>query len=275
METGYSWSSESFTPGVSAPFSDRLFSEPVSRHPEVDLKYEFAHDKVQEACYDMIPSEQLAAVHLAVGRNLKQNLGKTDDVLFEVCNHLMAGKSFLQDNELREMATLNLHAGRTAMTQGAFDHALRYSLAARAISKTLTEEIDENFGLSVGQLLVQSLFSLARYDEALIETDAVLSSKSGDSAIVTMGVEKVRVLRSLGRNREAYEEGMRTIQWAGLEVPENIWDATQIVALTASYKAGLDTEDTVQVNLFQKSAKLRSSRHYPIYRMNEFAHCSN
>lgn len=223
----------------------------------------------------MIPSEQLPAVHLAVGRNLKQYLGKTDDVLFEVCNHFMAGKSFLRDNELREMATLNLHAARTAMTQVAFDHALRYSLAARAIAKTLTKEMDENFGLSVGQLLVQSLFSLARYDEALIETDAVLSSKSGESAIVTMGVEKVRVLRSLGRNREAYEEGMRTIQLAGLEVPEDIWDATQIMALTASYKAGLDTGETVQVNPSQNSAKVRFSRRYPTYRMNEFALCSN
>lgn len=275
METGYPWSSESFTPGVLAPFSDRLFSESVPSYPEIDLKYEFAHDKVQEACYDMIPSEQLAAVHLTVGRNLKQNLGKTDDVLFEVCNHFLAAKSFLRDDELREMATLNLHAARTAMIQVAFDHALRYSLAARTISKTLTKEMDENFSLSVCQVLVQSLFSLARYDEALMETDVVLSSKPSKSAMVAIGVEKVRVLKSLGRNREAYEEGMRTIQLEGLEVPEDIWDATQIMALTASYKIGLDTEETVQVGMSQNSAKLRSSRHCPNCRMNGFAHCSN
>lgn len=275
METGYPWSSESFTPGLLAPFSDTLFSEPAPRYLEIDLTYEFSHDKVQEACYDMIPSEQLAAVHLTVGRNLKRNLGKTDEVLFEVCNHFMAGKSFLRDDELREMATLNLHAARTAMTQAAFDHALRYSLAARTISKSLINEMDESFNLSVGQMLVQSLFSLARYDEALIETDVILNSTSSESATVAMGVEKVRVLRSLGRNREAYEEGMRTIQLAGLDIPEDIWDATEIMALTASYKAGLDTEETIQVGAFWISAKLRSSRHCPIYRMNEFARYSN
>jgi predicted ATPase len=246
MEMEYPWPSESFTPGLEAPFQDEWFTTTPSKSHTIDVKYAFIHDKVQEACYETIPSDQLPLTHLIIGRNLKELSPHSDEVLFEACNHIGAGQELLQDGERREMAMMNLHAARKAMTRAANEHALQYSLVARALGSS---EMDRMFTLGVNQVLVQSMFSLAKYEDALRETESILAETTSELESVVIGVERVRALRSLGRNREAYEQGMKTIQSVGLKVPEDIWNVDQIMGMTMEYKRGLDTEETLRVGL--------------------------
>jgi len=247
MEMDCPWSSESFTPGAE-PFPEDWLSRPYKNPNHFDIKYEFLHDKVQEACYEMIPEDQLPATHLNIGRNLKEYSIQSDEVLFEICNHIGAGKHLLRDGERSEMAVLNLNAARKAMTRAAFEHALQYSLSARSLSEDRPRGEDGTFELSVSQILVQSLFSLAKYDEALEEAESIMERTSSELARVVIGVERIRALRSLGRNRDAYELGLSIIKSVGLRVPENVWDVNEIMAVTMSYKSGLDTEETIRVS---------------------------
>ena len=243
----YPWSSESFTPGHKVPSLDH-WSQPIRKSKDLDTKYEFVHDKVQEACYEMIPEQQLPETRLRIGRKLKQFSTQNDEVLFEICNHICAGQNLLRDDERSEMAVLNLNAARKAMTRAAFEYAHQYSLAARTLSSKHPSENDEPFTLGVNQILVQSLFSLAKYNEALEEAESIMRSTTSELATVTIGVERIRALRSVGRNREAYEQGMRIIKSVGLQIPDDIWDAGQVMAVAMSYKTGLDTEETLRVS---------------------------
>jgi hypothetical protein len=246
MEMDYPWSSESFNPR-SDPFSKNWLTLPYKNPKDLDIKYEFLHDKVQEACYEMIPEDQLPATHLNIGRNLKEYSIQSDEVLFEICNHVGAGKHLIREGERSEMAVLNLNAARKAMTRAAFEHALQYSLSARSLSDDRQRGQDDKFDLGVSQILVQSLFSLAKYDEALKEAESIMEGTSSELTRVVIGVERIRALRSLGRNRDAYELGLSLIKSVGLPVPEDIWDVNEIMAVTMSYKSGLDTEETIKV----------------------------
>jgi len=246
MEMDYPWSSESFVPGAD-PFAENWLTLPYKNPKDLDIKYEFLHDKVQEACYEMIPEDQLPATHLNIGRNLKEYSIQSDEVLFEICNHIGAGKDLLRNGERSEMAVLNLNAARKAMTRAAFEHALQYSLSARSLSDGRHPGEDDRFELGVSQILVQSLFSLAKYDEALDEAVSIMDATNSELARVVIAVERIRALRSLGRNRDAYELGLNIIKSVGLRVPEDIWDVNEIMAVTMSYKSGLDTEETIKV----------------------------
>src|SRR5271170_716174 len=186
MEMDYPWSSESFTPSCDEPFADQWLSQPIHKSERLDIKYEFLHDKVEEACYNMIPEDQLPATHLMIGRNLKEYPIQSDEVLFEICNHIGAGQDLLKDGERSEMAVLNLNAARKAMTRAAFEHALQYSLSARTLSAKHPKTTDR-FTLGVTQILVQSLFSLAKYNEALLEVDGFMKSTTSELAIVVIG----------------------------------------------------------------------------------------
>ena len=254
MERDYPWSSESFTPGHDEPF-DHWVSHPLRKPNHLDIKYEFLHDKVQEACYEMIPEDQLPATHLNIGRNLKEYSIQSDEMLFEICNHIGAGQNLLRDEEISEMAILNLSAARKAMKRAAFEHALRYSLAARTLFAKRHDNSDELFSLGVSQILLQSLFSLAKYNEALDEAELIMESTTSELATVVIGVERIRALRSLGRNRDAYELGMRVIKSVGLQIPDDIWDVGQVMSVAMSYKAGLDTEETLRVRSSLTPAK--------------------
>ena len=276
MQLSFPRSNESFTPGADDPFSDSWLTKPPcqSSSEKSDIKYEFLHDKVQEACYEMIPQDQLPATHLTISRNLKEYTAQNDEFLFQVCNHVGAAEKLLSEQgERREMAQLNLNAARKAMTRAAFEHALQYALAARALSRG---EQNARFALGVGQVLLQTLFSLAKYGEALQEAEEMMERSTSELETIVIGVERIRALRSLGRNREAYEQGMKIIKAVGLQVPDDIWDGRQVMAVAISLKAGLDTEETLKVLLViscRSDSRHSNLCHY--YRMRNSGPYSN
>jgi hypothetical protein len=278
MELSYPSTNETFTPGTDEPFADAWLSKPIRNNPspKLDLKYEFLHDKVQEACYEMIPQDELSATHLTIGRNLKEYTVQNDEFLFEVCNHVSAAENLVsEEGERREMAKLHLNAARKAMTRAAFEHALHYAQAARSLSAGDVAG-EGTFKLGVGQILLQALFSLAKYDEALREAEEMMERSSSELETVVIGVERIRALRSLGRNREAYEQGMRIIKAVGLQVPDDIWDVGQVMAVALSLKKGLDTEETLKVPTARRvNAHSRHLNLCHYFRMKSYVPCNS
>ncbi|MCB9566605.1 MAG: AAA family ATPase [Myxococcales bacterium] len=90
----------------------------------------FAHERVRRAIYLAIPDERIPALRLAVGRDLLAGAGAADSdaTLLAAIEHIDAGLSALDADAdgLRELAELNLRAGRRAKLAGAHEAALRY-----------------------------------------------------------------------------------------------------------------------------------------------------
>jgi len=219
-----------------------------SMQPDIDYQYTFMHDHMQEACYGMIPEEQLPATHLSIGRNLKEYSNQSDNI-FEICNHIgfEPVSDLLELKERGEMALMNLGAARKSMGRAAFEHALRYSRAAQALSRDPEVVIHEIDRLGIDQVVVQALVSLAMYEEALVETQSMMETTTNELSSLVIGVERIRALRSVGRNVDAYELGMKSIESLGLQIPDNIHDHHQIMSFCAKYKENLDIEETIKV----------------------------
>ncbi|AKT43285.1 trifunctional serine/threonine-protein kinase/ATP-binding protein/sensor histidine kinase [Chondromyces crocatus] len=94
-----------------------------------DVRYRFAHDRVQQAAYSLIAPEGRVDAHVQIGRLLRAGLasnGKAErgKKLFEVVGHLNLGRVRLEVQEERcELARLNLEAGRKACAAGAYEQA--------------------------------------------------------------------------------------------------------------------------------------------------------
>ncbi|MGD1928073.1 MAG: AAA family ATPase [Leptolyngbyaceae cyanobacterium] len=96
------------------------------RNYNVTVSYRFAHDRIQQAAYNLIPAEQQQAIHLQIGRML---LGDTPDQqanLFEVVNHWNLSRALLRPDEQPQLAHLNWLAGRKARATAAYESALAY-----------------------------------------------------------------------------------------------------------------------------------------------------
>jgi PAS domain S-box-containing protein len=98
--------------------------------------YRFAHDRVQEAAYSLIPDSERAAMHLRIGRLLlsKANSEELEEKVFEIVNQFNHGAALLASRDERErVAELNLIAGQRAQTSAAHPSALKYLGAGAAL----------------------------------------------------------------------------------------------------------------------------------------------
>ncbi|UUY04765.1 AAA family ATPase [Svornostia abyssi] len=97
----------------------------VAREPG----YRFSHDRVQQAAYGLIEPAERAAIHLRIGRLLRDRADPEtlEAQVFAIVGHLNAGRALIDDpRERRRCAALNLRAGTRALSAAAVRTAARY-----------------------------------------------------------------------------------------------------------------------------------------------------
>jgi predicted ATPase/C4-dicarboxylate-specific signal transduction histidine kinase len=102
----------------------------------LDGAYKFAHDRIQEAAYSLIPKERLAEDHLRIGRLLLAHMPQDnrEEALFEIVSHYDRGSARVTAEEEREqIAGLYLAAGKRARSSTAYSSALKYFIAGEEL----------------------------------------------------------------------------------------------------------------------------------------------
>jgi PAS domain S-box-containing protein len=98
--------------------------------------YRFAHDRVQEAAYSLVPNELRGEAHLQIGRRLAAHIPpeKRQEAIFDIVNQLDRGAALITSQHEREqLAQLNLLAGRRAKASTAYASALTYLVTGAAL----------------------------------------------------------------------------------------------------------------------------------------------
>ena len=105
-----------------------------------DDTYAFAHDRVHEAAYALVPAGERASEHLRIGRLLSSQTAEEEieENIFEIVNQLNRGSALMTSHEERErVAEFNLIAGKRAKISTAYASALNYLSMGAAL---LTQE---------------------------------------------------------------------------------------------------------------------------------------
>ena len=108
-----------------------LSHDQVSDNNAVDqnAQYRFLHDRVQQASYSLIPENQKQLTHLKIGQFLLQKLSphEQSEQLFSLVNQFNLGKAAISNpEEKRQLASLNLQAGKKAKLSAAYQVAQNY-----------------------------------------------------------------------------------------------------------------------------------------------------
>ena len=96
---------------------------------ELEVVYKFAHDRIQQAVYSLIPEAERQVIHRRIGRLLLQNIAETerDAHLFDIVNQLNQGRALITTQaERNQLAQLNLMAGHKANANAAYEPAYEY-----------------------------------------------------------------------------------------------------------------------------------------------------
>jgi predicted ATPase/signal transduction histidine kinase/tRNA A-37 threonylcarbamoyl transferase component Bud32 len=95
----------------------------------LSAEYKFAHDRIQQAAYSLIPEVAKQGVHLRVGQLLLRNtpLDEQERKLFDIVNQLNFGWTLIdQPREREKLAQLNLQAGKKAKDSAAYQPGFNY-----------------------------------------------------------------------------------------------------------------------------------------------------
>jgi PAS domain S-box-containing protein len=98
--------------------------------------YQFIHDRVQEAVYSLIPVSVRAQEHLRIARLLRAGtpVQNQEQTVFEIVNQFnRAAELIVSPEERRDVAELNLLAGKRAKAASAHASALKYFSSGAAL----------------------------------------------------------------------------------------------------------------------------------------------
>jgi predicted ATPase/signal transduction histidine kinase len=151
--------------------------------------FAFLHDRVQQAAYALIPTERRQMLHLTIGRLLRGHAAPAEIEsrrLFDIVHHLNLGRpSTREPAERRDVAALDLEAGRRARSSTAHDAALALFEASHALLAADRADTDP-IGFEVGLELAESRYLCGHFEaaEALMETLAARAATRIDRARV-------------------------------------------------------------------------------------------
>ncbi|MGY2849641.1 PAS domain S-box-containing protein [Bradyrhizobium sp. USDA 4509] len=181
--------------------------------------YRFAHDRVQEAAYALIPDQLRGETHLRIGRLLAARTPpeKRDEAIFEIVNQLNRALHLIKSIEEREQAAeLNLAAGRRANASTAYVSALSYFIAGRSL---LAEDCWERrreliFALDFRRAECELLTGALSDAESHFAALSARVTSAGDRAVVArLGVD---VYIRLNRPGRAVVVGLDYLSYLGI-----------------------------------------------------------
>ncbi len=104
--------------------------------PEEKIKFAFSHDKVQQAAYNLTSEEELAPLHLKIGRLLLKNRDEDQlqEDIFELINHFGLSYQLINDEKEKEqIANLCLTAGKKAKDSTSYNLGVTFLNIAKEL----------------------------------------------------------------------------------------------------------------------------------------------
>lgn len=252
--------------GLIVPLDEDYLLLPTSEDPgalgegresaEINARYRFLHDRVEQAAYSLAPTEARAEIHLQIGRRLLPGAlgeGARPEEVFEAAHQLNAGAAHLSDHEeRRRVARLNLSAGRMARAQGAYGEAAAFLAAGieQAAEQGWDDDYDLTFELHRGQAECEYQAGRAGQANALI--DRILErARSPWQSAQAYGL-RVIMCASLARFSEAMDAGRAGLSLLGIELPRTPEEADA--------SSGRDTEEIERILADRGLSSLLASR---------------
>ncbi|MEH2047837.1 trifunctional serine/threonine-protein kinase/ATP-binding protein/sensor histidine kinase [Nostoc sp.] len=231
----------------------------------VEVDYKFLHDRVQQAAYSLIPTDQQQQVHLKVGKLLLHNTEKAqlEEHLFDIVNHLNAGSSLIvEPAERYELAELNLKAGQRAKSSSAFVTALK--LLETGMSYLPENSWQDNYLLTLTLYLQsgEAEFLNGKYEEALLIFEQTFSQVKTTLDMCRVNEYRIMCYRMENDLNSAYKIGLNTLELLGLKFTAYPDDAYLLAKLNQTKKIIGDrsTFSLAELPKMQDEEKLMAQR---------------
>jgi len=184
--------------------------------------YKFAHDRIQQAAYSLIPNIKKEATHLKIGRLLYESLApeEKEERTFDIVNHYNLAKAIFTEKDHQRAIKLNHRAAQKAKASASFGAMLNYIKTAKELLSRDVWETDYGNTFEIYKILIEAEILNTNFEEAEKSVSEVLEKAQND-------IDKAEVLYLLVLQKsaqvlylEALELGKKALKLLGVALPE-------------------------------------------------------
>ncbi|MCG8316550.1 MAG: diguanylate cyclase [Pseudomonadales bacterium] len=198
--------------------------------PTLNPTYRFQHDRVQQAAYALIDSEQLQHVHLSVGRLMLRHVGNTDaknlavpeERVIDIVGHLNKGRALItHTDEKGLLAELNLRAGIRTRQSSAYETAHNFLQVALELLPDNPWGDAPKLMASLAEENQLCAYLTGRTDLAEHWIEEMLSHAQTDLQRSNILATRTRQYATLGRMEESILAAIRGLALLGVAFTDN------------------------------------------------------
>ena len=187
-----------------------------------DGHFSFAHDRIQEAGYALIPESDRPQIHLEIGRSLLANTAAEDlaQGIFTVVGHLNVGQALIDtDAEKTKLAALNLAAGQKAKSASAFADSKKYIEIGLDLLGPDSWQEQYELTLSLHNENGELAYLTGQFDQ--VSTTADLIHTNAKNILDQVRIYMTRIEAETGQSNfaKALEIGLGALRDLGFEIP--------------------------------------------------------
>ncbi|MEG4440528.1 AAA family ATPase [Microcoleus sp. AT9_B5] len=232
---------------------------------DLKITYKFAHDRIQQAAYSLIPPNDKQAVHWKVGQLLLQNTPQQilQQKIFDIVNQLNFGIEAIDVQlEKDKLAQLNLIAGKKAKASAAWKPAWNYlSIGINCLSAdSWLRQYDLSLALYVET--VEAAILSGHVEE--MEKLANLVLQQATSLLDQVKVYEVKIQAYTAQNKplEAIETALSVLKLLGIRFPKKPTKLNILLELmkTKLSLVGKRVEELIDLPLMTNPDKLAAMR---------------
>jgi histidine kinase len=208
--------------GLIMPVEQAYHWAAVSAARGDNAHFRFAHDRVQQAAYGLIPERERARVHYRIGRLLQgsYDAAELEKNLFQVVNHLNAGRAEATSDEHEPLAKLNLAAGRRAKATAVYDAAAGYFKTGIELLDTHAWERHYELALALHTEAVQTAALSNDYAELNLRFETVCAHARTPLDQMPVYEAKLDAENRRADSRAATETGLEALRLLGVRFPK-------------------------------------------------------
>lgn len=220
--------------------------------PRGENTYKFAHDRIQQAVYGLIPDQARDLAHLKIGRQFIQSASPEylEEFLFDITNQFNHGIKLISDpKEKEDLSRLNLRAGRKAKESSAFRLAFDYLITGISLLPQDPWKKDYQLTLQLHALAGETAYLNGDFKEMNQMISLVLENAS--NLLDKVKSYEIRILAFKAENKliEAINTGLEFLRQLGEKFPSKPNMAHVMVALVKSKIALKGKDNTALSNL--------------------------
>ncbi len=188
-----------------------------------NITYSFSHDRIQQACYALLGSDQRPELHYKAGKMLAQapEAKQGDNHLFDVTAHMIKAKSLICESEERYyFSDFALQAGKKAKSSTAFKDAADILLFAQGLLPETSWQEQYQLTCEIYFELAETLSLSGQYDEAEEIYDLLRPNIKREEDTLLLFNILVKQYHYQARFVEAVDVEFKGLALMGLNIPQ-------------------------------------------------------